>query len=55
MATPVETASSSTGAVSPVGAEGRKVVQYLNDITREANLNAAYTIEGDEVVIGIKP
>jgi poly-gamma-glutamate capsule biosynthesis protein CapA/YwtB (metallophosphatase superfamily) len=32
--------------------EGRKVIQYLTDITREAQLNASFTVAGDEAVIG---
>ena len=32
--------------------EGREVIQYLTDITREAQLNASFTVTGDDAGIG---
>jgi len=38
--------------VLPLDPKGQEVLQYLSDITQEANLNATYTVDGGEVVIG---
>jgi len=38
----------------PSDPRGQDVVQYMRDITNEANLNATYTVVGEEVVIGSK-
>ena len=32
--------------------EGREVLRYLTDISREAQLNASFTVAGDDAVIG---
>ncbi|MBI2862571.1 MAG: CapA family protein [Chloroflexi bacterium] len=37
--------------LSPSDPRGEDVVQYMREITQEANLNATYTVEGGEVVV----
>ncbi|MBI2986468.1 MAG: CapA family protein [Deltaproteobacteria bacterium] len=37
--------------VSPSDPRGQEVMRYLEDVTREANLNATYRVDGEEVVI----
>lgn len=39
--------------LSPSEPRGKEVIHYLREITGEANLNAAFTIEADEVTIGM--
>ena len=37
--------------VSPSDIKGQEVTRYLEDVTREANLNATFRVVGNEVVI----